>query len=80
LGATYGMSPACASLPILFYEGGIALLAQWLAPYLPEASLNELSAVGSLLIGVIGLSHFGVKDFKVSNMLPATFIPLILVP
>ncbi|KAA9234746.1 MULTISPECIES: DUF554 domain-containing protein [Aerococcus] len=80
LGATYGMSPAFASLPILCYEGGIALLAQWLAPYLPEASLNELSAVGSLLIGVIGLSLFEVKDFKVSNMLPATFIPLILVP
>lgn len=53
------------------------LLAGWAAPLL-QASVTEMSAVGSLLIIGIGLNMLGLTKLKMMNYVPAIFLPILL--
>lgn len=76
LGAGVGMS----AVAVFVYQGAIALLATWIAPLLTDPIINEMSAVGSLLIIAIGLNMMYDKHISVGNMLPAIFVPMAYVP
>ena len=82
LASTYGPGVIFSAVPILVYQGGLALLSGVLAPLLTDALINEMSAVGSLLIIGIGINSMGcLKDrIRVGNMLPAIVIPCIYLP
>ncbi|MBQ7306535.1 MAG: DUF554 family protein, partial [Clostridia bacterium] len=69
-----------SALAVLVYQGAIALLATWIAPILTDPIINEMSAVGSLLIIGIGLNMLYDKHLSVGNLLPAIFIPMAYVP
>lgn len=74
-----GLSVAASAIPVLVYQGGIALLAQVLEPLASnEYMIAEMTCVGSILILVIGLNMLGLTKIKVMNMLPAVFMPFIL--
>lgn len=74
-----GLSVAASAIPVLIYQGGIALLAQVLEPLASnEYMIAEMTCVGSILIMVIGLNMLGLTKIKVMNMLPAVFMPFIL--
>ena len=82
LASSFGPGVIFSAVPILIYQGGIALLSGVLSPLLTDALINEMSAVGSLLIIGIGLNSMGfLKDrIRVGNMLPAIIIPCIYLP
>ena len=42
-----------------------------------EAVINQMSAVGGLLIVAIGINLLDIQKLKVGNMLPAVFVPLV---
>lgn len=63
---------------ILVYQGGIVLLAQWVAPLLSEAVIAEMTCVGSLLIIGLGLNMLGITKLKVANYLPGLLLPILL--
>jgi uncharacterized membrane protein YqgA involved in biofilm formation len=63
-------------IPVLLYEGAITLGASFVKGFLTAQIISEMSAVGSLLIAIIGFNFMGVKEIKVANMIPAIFIPL----
>ncbi len=65
-----------AGVVLFVYEGALTLSAQFLAQYLTNTMLNELTSVGSLLVLAIGLNLLGVTRIKVADMLPA----VVLVP
>ena len=69
-------------IPLTLYQGGIAAMSGVLAPFLTDALINELSAVGSLLIIGIGLNmmNFMPQRIRVGNMLPAILVPCIYMP
>jgi uncharacterized membrane protein YqgA involved in biofilm formation len=46
-------------------------------PFLVASVVNEMSAIGGLLIVAIGANMLEIKRIRVGNMLPAIFIPLI---
>ena len=79
LASSYGLGVVFSALPILIYQGGIALLAGVIAPLMTDAVINEMSAVGSLLILGIGVNALGCmpKRIRVGNMLPAIFAPCV---
>lgn len=79
LASTLGPGVLLSVLPILVYQGGIALLAGTLAPVLGEAVITEMTAVGSLLIMMIGLKMLKLIDLKIANYLPAIFLPVLLI-
>ena len=82
LASTYGPGVIFSAVPILIYQGGIALLSGVLSPLLTDSLINEMSAVGSLLIIGIGINSMEcLKDrIRVGNMLPAILIPCVYLP
>lgn len=62
------------------YQGAITLLAQWVAPYLSDAVVNEMTVIGSLLIIGLGVNMLGIAKLKVINFVPAIFLPVALCP
>lgn len=75
--STLGIGVAFASIPVLIYQGGITLLANLVKDLLTPEVINEMSAVGSILIMAIGINILEIRKIKVGNMLPAIFIPII---
>ena len=80
--ATMGAGVAFSVVPMLLYQGGITLLAGWVGPYLPEAVITEMSAVGGALILAIGVNllELGREKIRVGNMLPAMLLPIAYIP
>ena len=80
--ATMGIGVAFSVVPMLLYQGGITLLAGWVGPYLPEAVICEMSAVGGALIVALAINmlELGREKIKVGNMLPAIFLPIAYIP
>ena len=80
--AAMGIGVPFAVIPILLYEGGLTLLAGVVGPYLSAAVITEMSAVGGAIIVGIGLNLLGAskEGIRVSNMLPAIFLPIAYIP
>ena len=80
--ATMGIGVAFSTVPMLLYQGGITLLAGWVGPYLPEAVITEMTAVGGALIVALSVNMLGLgrEKIKVGNMLPAMFLPIAYIP
>ena len=77
LASTYGIGIALAA-PVLFcWQGAIYLGASFLAGFLSEPLMAEISIVGGILIATSGLSILKIKDCKTMNMLPSLLIPPI---
>ncbi len=81
-GAAMGLGVTCSALFILVFQGGLTLLSGLLAPVLSTAVVTEMSAVGGvILIGMaVNMLGLGRERIKVSNMLPAIFLPIAYFP
>jgi uncharacterized protein len=75
--AAYGPGVLFSIVTILIYQGGITLAAGSLAPLLGEHGLNGLSAVGGVLVMMIGFNLLSIKEFKTANFLPALLFVLL---
>ena len=80
--STLGIGVAFSAIPLTLYQGGIALLANVLAPVMTDALIQEMSAVGSLLIIALSLNMLEAtrERIRVGNMLPAILIPCVYLP
>lgn len=76
--STLGIGVALSFLPVLVYQGAIVLLASIIAPYLSSAVVTEMTATGGILLIGVGISVLEIKKVKVGNMLPAIFVPIVL--
>lgn len=76
--STLGIGVTMSFAPVLIYQGSIALLASIVAPYLSTAVITEMTATGGVLMIGVGFNILEIKKIKVGNMLPAIFIPIIL--
>jgi uncharacterized membrane protein YqgA involved in biofilm formation len=76
--STLGIGVALSFLPLLIYQGSIVLLASVVAPYLSAAVVTEMTATGGILLMGVGINILEIKKIKVGNMLPAIFVPIIL--
>lgn len=75
--STLGIGVTFSAISVFLYQGSITLLAGLLSKYLQPESLNELSAIGGLLIMIIGLNILKITKIKVGNMIPAVFLPIL---
>jgi hypothetical protein len=77
LAASLGIGVLFSSLSVLLYQGTIVLISGLAKNLLTDVVVNEMSAVGGLLIMAIGL-NFLLKDrIRIGNLLPAMFIPIL---
>lgn len=80
--AAMGVGVACSVAPLLLYQGALTLLAGAVGPYLSDAVVTEMSAVGGTIIAGIAFNMlgFGRRNIPVGNMLPAIFLPILYLP
>ncbi|MCD8049342.1 MAG: DUF554 domain-containing protein [Clostridia bacterium] len=75
--STFGIGTMLSIATIIIYQGSITLCASLIAPFLTDAVIAQMSLIGNLLIMGIGLNFVYKPKFKVGNMLPAVFVPLV---
>ena len=75
--ATLGYGVIFSAIPVLLYQGGIVILGKFIEPYLTDQMINEMSAVGGVIILGIGLSILEIKKIRLGDLLPAIFLPII---
>jgi uncharacterized protein len=80
LASTLGIGVLFSALPLFLYQGVITLGATLAQQVLTPPVVQEMNAVGGLLIVAIGLDLLGMKRLPVGNLLPAVFLapPLVL--
>lgn len=71
-----GVGVALSAVSVLVLQGSITLLARFVAPYLTDYAIGEMTCVGSVLIFVLGLNLFGITKVKLMNYIPAIFLPV----
>ena len=74
--STLGIGVLFSALSVFLYQGFITLTASFLKQFLLPDVVSQMSAVGGLLIMAIGIGLLEIKKIRISNMLPAIFIPL----
>lgn len=67
-----------SAISVLLVQGTIVLLSSKLSFLTNPLYLNDLVAVGGVMVLGIGLKILDIKDTKVGNFLPALFISPIL--
>jgi uncharacterized membrane protein YqgA involved in biofilm formation len=78
LASSLGAGVLLSAVSVLVIQGGLALLAGLVAPFLGPAAINEMTCAGSLLIIMIGTNLMGITKFKVADYLPAILLAPIL--
>lgn len=82
LTTTLGIGVILSVIPVVLFQGTIALLATQIEGIIPEPIFNNLlidiTAVGGLLIFAIGLNLLKIIQIRVTNLLPALIIVGVL--
>ena len=76
--STMGVGVVLSAAFVFVYQGAITLAAQWLAPFLTDTIIAEMTCVGSVIIIGLALNMLGITKLKVMNYVPAIFVPIIL--
>lgn len=83
LTTTLGFGVVLSVIPLFLYQGSIALLAAKINEIVPEAVLNiiitEITAIGGIMIIAIGLNILEIIKVRVTNLLPALVVAIILI-
>ena len=75
--STLGIGVMLSAVSVLIYQGLITGAALMMKPFLIPEVVNQMSAVGGLLIVGIGINLLEIRKISVGNMLPAIFLPLV---
>jgi len=78
LASALGLGVAFSVIPLIIFQGGLTLLAYWLGNLMPDMVVDEMSAVGGLMLVGLGFTILEIKKIKVVNMLPALVFAVIL--
>lgn len=78
LASSLGFGVLLASVSVFVIQGGLVLLAGFIAPFMSSGAINEMTCVGSILIMMIGTNLMGITKIKVADFLPAIlYAPII---
>lgn len=77
--STMGIGVMFSAIAVFIYQGAITMSASVLSQFISEAMVNEMSAIGGVLIIGLAFNVLGFKkdNIRVGNMLPAIFLPII---
>ncbi len=74
LAAAMGIGVLFSIIPLFIYQGGLTLLASYVQDSLSSGVINEISAVGGILLIGLGLNILEIKKIPVINMIPAIVV------
>lgn len=83
LTTTLGIGVLFSAIPVVIYQGTIALFATQIDKLIPQALMDsfilELTATGGVMIFAIGLNMIGLTKIRVANLLPGILVTAVLV-
>ncbi|EJR59938.1 hypothetical protein IIO_03297 [Bacillus cereus VD115] len=83
LTTTLGIGVVFSAIPVILYEGAIAIFATQINSFVPKELMNqfivEMTATGGIMIFAIGLNLLGFIKIKVANLLPGILVVGIIV-
>ncbi len=78
LAATMGIGVIFSALTVFIIQGTLTYLGMALGDFMDPGVLNEISAVGGVLILGIGINILEIAKIKVGNFLPALLVAALL--
>ena len=75
LASTLGWGVVASLATVLVFQGGLSLLAYWVAEPLNELSLSLMTVVGGVVLLATALMILEIKKIPVANLLPGLFLP-----
>ena len=83
LTTTLGIGVMFSAIPVVLYQGFIALFAtqihQWVPQGLMDSYIVEMTSTGGIMIFAIGLNLIGITKIRVANLLPGILVVGIVV-
>lgn len=83
LATTLGIGVLLSAVPVILYQGTIALFATQISRFIPEQALalfiQEMTATGGVMIVAIGLNMIGLTKIRVANLLPGILVVAVVV-
>lgn len=77
MASSLGIGVAFSGIVIFLYQGSIATLASFIAPFVVTEILNGICMVGYTIVICIGTNMLGLTKIKTANLLPSLIIPII---
>jgi uncharacterized membrane protein YqgA involved in biofilm formation len=77
LAAVMGWGVAFSALSVLLVQGVLTLMSSVVAPYADQAMIDAVSAVGGLLIVMIGINLLELKKIRTANFTPALVLIIL---
>lgn len=62
----------------LIFQGALVMFAEFIAPFMSDAVVAEISTTGSMIILAMGLNMLNITKFKVLNYIPALLVAFVL--
>ncbi|WP_342542594.1 DUF554 domain-containing protein [Paenisporosarcina sp. FSL H8-0542] len=82
LATTLGIGVLLSAVPVILYQGTIALFATQISRVIPQEALalyiQEMTATGGIMIVAIGLNMIGLTKIRVANLLPGILVVAIV--
>ncbi|GLI85870.1 membrane protein [Rossellomorea marisflavi] len=83
LATTLGIGVMFSAVPVILYQGTIALFATQIHRFVPQelmdAFITEMTATGGIMIFAIGLNLVGITKIRVANLLPGIVVVGVIV-
>lgn len=79
LASSFGWGVFASILTVLFFQGGLSLLAYLVAEPLNELSVSLMTIVGGIVLLGTALMILEIKKLPVANLLPGIFLPPLVV-
>ncbi|MBM7580593.1 DUF554 domain-containing protein [Jeotgalibacillus terrae] len=83
LTSTLGIGVLFSAVPVVLYQGGIALFATQIDRFVPDVLMDqfiaEMTSAGGIMIFAIGLNLVGITKIRVANLLPGILVVGLIV-
>lgn len=76
--STMGIGVMFSVIPLLIYQGGLTFIAYLIGDELGAEIINEMTAVGGILLIGLGINVLKIKEIKILNMLPSLLFAVVL--
>lgn len=79
LAASLGVGVIFSVLTVFILQGGLSIMAFYLADNVPDVSLQLMNMVGGLVLLATAMMLLEIKRIPVANLLPGIFLPPLVV-
>lgn len=77
--SSFGIGVLFSSVLLVIYQGSIVLLSSFVAPFLSDVVVTQMSCIGGVLLIGLAINMLEIGKVKVMNYVPAIFLPILLV-